>query len=85
MYLALFLLFMQQVQLAHGVDLANHPDSESCEICMVYTGVDQALTDAVSSVPVLAATSLHYTWHDHNYYRQYLTSWQARAPPSYPL
>jgi len=81
MFLALFLLFMQQVQLAHAADLVNHPDSESCEACLVSTGFDQGLTGAVSLVPVLAATSLYFTTLDQKYYQQFLAPWHARGPP----
>ena len=80
-FLALFLLFMQQVQLAHAADLVNHPDSESCEACLVSTGFDQGLTGAVSLVPVLAATSLYFTTLDQKYYQQFLAPWHARGPP----
>jgi hypothetical protein len=81
--LLVFGLILAQLVLAqHALDLGSHVDDEPCELCLVSTGLDQALGQEHPSVELQPVRGLASRKQHILNLPPLTTAFLARAPPS---
>ncbi|MDH3900067.1 MAG: hypothetical protein OEU51_03345 [Gammaproteobacteria bacterium] len=75
------LILAQLVLAQHAHDLISHVDNEPCELCLLSTGLDQALGQEHPSVELQPVHGLAGRWQHFLNLTPLTTAFLARAPP----
>ena len=79
--LAVLLVVGQAALLVHEADVAHHIDAESCQVCLVASGHDDAGTVESSDYSFSSDTPLALTSTGNRLLSQHKFSQRSRAPP----
>lgn len=79
--LVLGLILAQLVLTQHALDLVSHVDDESCELCLLSTGLDQSLEQGHPTVELQSLHGLVCRWQHLLNQPPLTTAFLARAPP----
>ena len=84
-FLAVVLILGQLAFVHHALDLSSHTDDESCKLCLLSAGLDQALAQNHQSIEIKQIRGLASNWQAFQFLPSITTAFMARAPPAASL